>query len=231
MSKRSRFLRAAEKLEAVGGKLNGFDPEPPDCFVKIALRLARVYAPEFRLRDLDRNPEKFFGHFASFAADLVDRAKKIRISEIPRTKQWKWLREELLALRKDGSQRLRELKRIVAELPRERETEFYNAYSQTARNDSVEKAMQRLDDSNTAKICFFLICMAPFIAAKKFRTVSDLVRVFMQLEELDPERKRFFANKKKARDGLEQQFRDICSEDGLKLHPRGQPRKILLRAN
>jgi hypothetical protein len=230
VSKRSKFLRAAEKLESIGGKLNGFYRQPPGWFDKVGLRFARVYTPELRRRDLDANPERFFGHFASFVADLVDRAKKVKVSEIPRTKQWKWLRGQLMALRKSGPQKLRELKRIVAELPRERESEFYNAYSETERNESVEKAMQRLDDNNTARICFFLICMGPFIAAKKFHTVSDLVRAFMQFEELDPARKRFLKENESARRSLVGQFRDICSEDGLKLHPRGAPRKILLRS-
>lgn len=227
MSKRSKFLRAAEKLESIGGKLNGFHREPPDWFWNVVLRFARIYAPELQIHDLDEKPEKFFGHFASFVADLVDRAKEVKISEIPRTKQLKWLRDELMALRKDGPRRLRELKRIVAELPLERESEFYNAYSETERNDSVEEAMQRLNDSNTVKICFFLMCMGPFIAAKKFRTVGDLVRAFMQLEELDPARKQFLKENDSTRRSLVGQFRDICSEDGLRLSGRGRPKKIL----
>ena len=69
--------------------------------------------------------------------------------------------------------------------------------------------------------------MRPHIEARKFRSVSELVSLFIRIEELDSERKRFLKENDAARRSLEGQFRDICSEDGLKLRTKGRPRKIL----
>jgi len=107
------------------------------------------------------------------------------------------------------------------------ESEFYEAYAQSVRKNSTKQSLQRLEDSNTAKICFFLLCMRPHIEARKFRSVSELVSLFIRIEELDSERKRFLKENDAARRSLEGQFRDICSEDGLKLRTKGRPRKIL----
>jgi len=199
----------------------------PEWFERVTLRFARVFLPELRPRDVIENPEKFFGHVAGFVAELVEWAKRVKLSEVPRGKRWKLMRAEVLALRTVGPEKLRRLKRAVAELPRKFESEFYDAYAESVRNDSVKRALERLQDSNTAKICFFLLCMRPHIERRKFRTVSDLLSVFMRIEQLDPHRKKFLCENEAARRSLEGQFRDICSEDGLKLHGRGQPRKIL----
>lgn len=227
MSKRSKFLRAAKKLEHKSLYTPIFADPAPAWFDKIILRFARVFVPELRLRDVVENPEKFFGHVAAFAADVVERARRVRVSEIPHGKHWQLIRREIIAVRKNGPAKLRELKRVVAELPRDSESEFYGAYAESTQEGSVGRALQRLEQSNAAKICFFIICMRPHIEAKRFRTVTELLRAFMRLESLDPERKRFFQTNEAARRSLKGQFRDICSEDGLKLHRRGQPRKIL----
>ncbi len=227
MNKRAKFLRAAEQLEHKSVYSPVFSEPFPDWCLKVVLRFARVFIPELRIRDVVENPEKFVGHMAGFVADLIDRAKKVRLSELPRGKQWKLLRTEIMSIRRNGPQRLRHLKKAVAELPRRNESEFYRAYADMTRNDGVDRAVQRLNDSNTAKICFFVLCMRPHIEARRFRSVSDLGRAFMRLEQLDPERKKFLSTNEDARLSLERQFRDICSEDGLKLRPRGRPPKNL----
>ena len=227
MNKRSKFLRAAEKLEYKGLYSRSFAEPFPDWFEGVALRFARVFVPELRFRDVVENPERFFGYVAGYAADLLDRAKNVKLSEIPRGKNWKLVRKEILAIRKNGPANLRRLKRAVAELPRRMESEFYDAYAQSVRKNSTKQSLQRLEDSNTAKICFFLLCMRPHIEARKFRSVSELVSLFIRMEELDSERKRFLKESDAARRSLEGQFRDICSEDGLKLRTKGRPRKIL----
>ena len=91
---------------------------------------------------------------------------------------------------------------------------------------SVGRALQRLEQSNTAKICFFIIYMRPHIEAKSFGNVTELLRALMRLESLEPERKQFFKANEAARQSIERQFRELCSEDVLKLHRRGRPRKF-----
>jgi hypothetical protein len=178
VSKRSKFLRAAEKLEHKSFYSRVFAEPSPEWFDKIMLRFARVFVPELRCRDVVENPERFFGHVAGYAADLVDRAKNVKLAELPRGKQWKLVRNEILTIRKNGPGNLRRLKRAVAELPRQVESEFYDAYAQSVRKNSTKQSLQRLEDSNTARICFFLLCMRPHIEARKFRSVSELLSLF-----------------------------------------------------
>ena len=152
MKKRSKFLRAAEKLEYKSSIYGPIFAEPvPNWFEQVTLRFARVFLPELRPRDVVNNPEKFFGHVAGFVAELVEWAKRVKVSEIPRGKRWKLLRAEVLALRTAGPEKLRRLKHAVAELPRKFESEFYDAYAESVRNDSVKQALERLKDSNTSK--------------------------------------------------------------------------------
>ena len=100
MNKRSKFLRAVEKLEYKGLYSRSFAEPFPDWFEGVALRFARVFVPELRFRDVVENPERFFGYVAGYAADLLDRAKNVKLSEIPRGKNWKLVRNEILAIRK-----------------------------------------------------------------------------------------------------------------------------------
>lgn len=227
MSKKSNFLRAAERLEHESVYSAVFADPFRDWCIQVVLRFARVFLPELKHRDVIDSPETFFGYVTAFVADLVERARRVKLSEIPRGKLGKLIRQEILSIRKVGPGRLRELKRAVAELPADAENKFYKAYVESIGNDSVTRALGRLNDSNTAKICFFLLCMRLHIEAKKFRSVSDLLRFFIKLEELDPERKAFFYENPRALRSLEGQFRDICSEDGLRLRGKGRPRKIL----
>jgi hypothetical protein len=227
MSKRSKFLRAAERLEHDSVYSAVFTDPFPDWCGQVVLRFARVFLPELKVRDVTERPETFFGHVAAFVADLVERAKTVKLSEIPRGRLGKVIRQEILSIRKVGPERLRELKRVVAELPADAENKFYKAYVESVENDCVTRSLSRLDESNTAKICFFLLCMRVHIEAGKFRSVSELLRLYVKFEELDPQRKAFFEEKPRALRNLEGQFRDICSEDGLKLRGKGRPRKIL----
>jgi hypothetical protein len=66
--------------------------------------------------------------------------------------------------------------------------------------------------------------MRPYIEAKRFRNVTELLRAFMRMESLDLERKHFFESNEAARQSIERQFRDICCEDGLELRGKGRPR-------
>ena len=116
---------------------------------------------------------------------------------------------------------------MAAELPQIPETEFFTAYVESVEKGTVDQALNRLIDSNTAKICFFLLLMIPHIRARRFHSVSELLRVFMQIEELDEDRKKFLKQNESVRRSLEQQFRDICSEDALRLRSKGRPQKIL----
>ena len=82
MSKRSKFLRAAGKLEYNSIYSPIFAEPVPDWFEQVTLRFARVFLPELRPRDVVDNPEKFFGHVAGFVAELVEWAKKVKLTEI-----------------------------------------------------------------------------------------------------------------------------------------------------
>jgi len=222
-----KFLKAAEQLEYESVYSANLPDIEADWTENVVMRFARVFMPELTVRDAREKPEKFFGYVAAFVSQLIELAKKVKLSEIPRTKFGKILRREILAIRTVGPGKLRRLKQVAAELPQIPETEFFTAYVESVEKGTVDRALNRLIDSNTAKICFFLLLMIPHIRARRFHSVSELLRVFMQIEELDEDRKKFLKQNEGVRRTLEQQFRDICSEDGLRLRGKGRPKKIL----
>jgi hypothetical protein len=109
-------------------------------------------------------------------------------------------------------------------LPTDGSGEVFAAYADGVKKDTFGFAMDRLSDSQTAQICVFLLFARPWIEKRRVANVTELFKSFMQIKEAFPGQKEFFAGNAKARARWEQHFRRICSEDGVKLAPRGQPK-------
>jgi hypothetical protein len=225
MSKQGTFLRAAEQLQYDSIYSPIFAEPLPDWFGKVAIRFSRVLLPDLKPSDGAENHTRFFGHLAGFIGNLDRELKAIKSSEISRGKNGTRIRREIGELRKVGGEKLRNVKSAAGELPAKSESEFYEAYAKSVRKDSFGYAVQRLRDSNTVRICFFLMCMRPHIEAGKFSNITGLVNAFIRHEEQDPRRKKLLSANEAVRKSLEQQFRDICSEDSLKLQGKGRPKK------
>ena len=226
MDEMQRFLDAANKLGASEGMFAKLDAEPwPEYFTNVALRMARVVAPDLKKEDLKERPEHFHGICAALFVPLIHEAREVNLTEFPDDPLLNTIKHSLEYLQTEEFAQYRELLAAASNLPAEQTAAFFGAFGDGLKRDISVKGVERFGDNNTAFICLFLLIMRPLIEGKKVKTVTELFKLFMQLREAVPSEKEFFAKNPSVRKSLEAQFRKICSEDKVKLRGKGRPRK------
>jgi hypothetical protein len=226
MDKRKEFTRIADELASGQGLFAAHLAEPwPQWFKNVVARFTRVFAPDFTLKDFVERPEHVYGHVAAFELILAKAAQEINLDEIPDRKEFRPIKRALERFRTDEFAQISKTVAAAHELPAKQMTTFFTAYGDGLRTDTAGYGINRLEDSKTVQICFFLMCMRPWIEAKKVSTVTELFKWYMKFQELDETAKDFFKKNPASLVSLRAQFRKICSEDKVKLRGRGRPRK------
>ena len=217
----------------------------PDWLTRILRRMARTYAPQLDADDLKNRPWIFEGYAMAGQFLLAKVLKGVNLSAFPESEYLEaikktyhgtgvlevWTPSEILVTAQSNTnQTLHTLPQIydtiaeAARQPVKEATQFFEAFGDGLKRQMALNSVKRLRDSNTVKICMFLMGLRPAIEAGKFRTVSELIDVYYYL--LDGNEKRCEEeNKSAVRKSFELQFQKICTEDGLKLAGRGRPRK------
>lgn len=225
-SKREEFFRLADAI-VEDDETDPWTAEPwPEWFRKVVLRLTRVFIPSLKGADFKRNRERFEGYGLAFIARIVEEAGKVDATKLPNDRKFAGLKQEIKAIRTLGARRLQKALQAATALPVDSAREVFGAYADGLKNDTFRFAMNRLSDSQTAQICLVLIFARPWIESKKVPSVTALFETFIKIKEAFPGRKEFFRGHPEARRSLEAQFRNICSQDGVKIRSRGRPRKI-----
>ncbi len=100
--------------------------------------------------------------------------------------------------------------------------EFFDGYSKGLKLGIALQATERMKDSNTAKMCFFLIMARPWIDAKRVKSVAEMFGVYRTIHAAFG---RPAAPNPYALASLRIQFSTLCSECGVKIRGRGHPKK------
>jgi hypothetical protein len=225
-SKREQFFRLADAV-VDDGESDAWTAEPwPSWFQKVVLRLTRVFLPTLKAAEFKKNRERFEGYGLAFVKRLVEETGKVDTKTLPTGPVFDWVKAELQTISSLVPEKLENALHAASALPSELGGEFFAAYSDGLKKDTFKLALQRLGDSQTAQICLFLVFARPWIEADKIVSVTVLFETFMKIKEQFPGQREFFERHDEAHRSLEAQFRNICSEDGLKVRGRGRPRKI-----
>jgi hypothetical protein len=225
-NKREEFFRLADAV-VDDGESDPWTAEPwPEWFRKVVLRLTRVFIPSLKVTDFKRNRERFEGYGLAFVARLVERAATVDTTKLPDDPKFAGLKEEIKTIATVVAGRVQKALQAATALPVDVGGKVFAAYADGLEKDTFGFAMNRLKDNQTAQICLLLIFARPWIESKKVGSVTALFETFMKIKEAFPGQKQFFDSHPPARRSLEAQFRNICSEDGIKLRSRGRPRKI-----
>jgi hypothetical protein len=225
MDKREKFLHAVGQLERIDG--GDWTAEPwPVWFLKVVLRLSRVFAPGLKKSDLTRNRKRFEGLAVAFIGELISEAEKVDLAKFPDGRLVDVLREQLQSIKTVEADCYRAALHAASDLPSDEQQEFFAGYGDGLGQENAAYAMARLGDSQTAQICTFLIFARPAIEKGEFANVTALLNRFMRIKEVFPGQKAFFEANPGARRSWAQHFRKICTLDGLKLAGRGQPKRI-----
>src|SRR5689334_15585551 len=83
---RKEFLKAAEELEYESIYSKALEDDGESWVDRVCLRFLRVFLPQLTVKQARDRPERFFGHVAAYVAQLIEKARKAKVSEIPRTK-------------------------------------------------------------------------------------------------------------------------------------------------
>lgn len=226
MDEREKFLEAADKFGALDGVFAAHSAEPwPEWFTNVAFRMARIIAPGLKKEDVKERPEYFEGQAAALLSPLIKAAQGINLDELPDHPVLNIVKQGLLSVRTQGLADYQEVLSAASQLPAEESASFFGAYGDGLKKDASGYGLERFGDSNTAVICLFLLFMRPLIDGRKVRTVTELFDLFMQVHEIVPSEKEYFAKNPLVRKSLEAQFRKICSQDKVKLAGKGRPRK------
>ena len=224
MDKRDEFLRVADEV-AKDREPDPWTAEPwPVWLKKVGVRLMRVFLPSLKEADFKHNRERFEGYGLALAARVVEEAGKVDMKEIPDDPKFAGFKEEIKSIATVVAAKVEKALQAAAALPVDRAGEVFAAYADGVKKDTYKYAMNRLRDNQTAQICVFLVFARPWIEKRRVANVTELFKGFMQIKEAFPGQKKFFAGNAKARANWEQHFRRICSEDGVKLAPRGHPK-------
>jgi hypothetical protein len=208
-------------------ELDAWTAEPwPAWFQKVALRLARVFIPSLKVADFKRNRERFEGYGLAFVARLVEEAGKVDTTKLPNDRKFSGLKEEIKTIATVDAVRVQKALQAAIALPVDSAGEVFRAYADGIEKDTFRFAMDRFRDSQTAQICVFLIFARSLIESRKVGSVSALFEIFIKIKEAFPGQKQFFDAHPQTRQSLEAQFRNICSQDDVKIRGRGRPRKI-----
>jgi hypothetical protein len=186
----------------------------------------RVFTPSLKAADFKGNRERFEGYGLALAARAVEEAGKLDITNIPNDPKFAGLKKQIQTIATVGAAKVQKALQAVTTLPLDGAGEVFAAYAEGVKKDTFRYAMNRFRDNQTVQICVFLILARPWIESRKVGSVSALFEVFMKIKEAFPGQKQFFDAHPRARQSLEAQFRNICSEDDLKIRGRGRPRKI-----
>jgi hypothetical protein len=225
-SKREEFFRLADAV-VDDGESDPWTAEPwPGWFQKVVLRLTRVFIPSLKVTDFKRNRERFEGYGLAFVARLVEQAAKVDTTKLPNDPKFAGLREEIKTIATVVAGKVQKALQAATALPVDGAGEVFAAYGDGVKKDTFRFAMDRLSDSQTAQICLLLIFARPWIESRKVGSVTALFETFMKIKEAFPGQRQFFRAHPQARQSLEAQFRNICSQDEVKIRSRGRPRKI-----
>jgi hypothetical protein len=226
MDSREKFLRLADELS----KDDSADPwtkEPwPTWLTKIVLRLARVFAPSLTADDFRANRERFEGFGLAFVTQCLEEARKVDKAALPNNPLFDGVKAALEEMEAVDAPKLEAALRAATDLPTEAAGEVFAAYGEGLKKGVAKFGIDRLRDNNTAQVCLFLIFARPWIEGKTVMSVTELFQSFMKIREAFPGQREFFARHPNARTSLERQFRNICSEEGVKVRQRGRPRKF-----
>jgi hypothetical protein len=224
MDKREEFLRVADEI-AKDREPDPWTAEPwPDWFRKVVLRLVRVFIPDLKRADFEFNRERFEGQGLAFVSGLIEEAQKVDTTKFPDAPHFQALKIKLESMGTSEADRVQAALHAASVLPSQEAAEFFEAYAEGLKKKTANFALERFGDSQTAQICLFLMWARPWIEKRRVANVTELFKNFMQIKEVFPGQKEFFVGNAKARASWEQHFRRICSEDGVKLAPRGHPK-------
>jgi hypothetical protein len=225
-SKREEFFRLADAV-VDDGESDPWTAEPwPAWFQKVVLRLTRVFIPSLKVADFKRNRERSEGYGLAFVARLAEEAGRVDTTKLPDNPKFAGLKEEVETIATVVAGRVQKALQAAIALPIDGASEVFAAYADGLKKDTFRFAMNRLSDNQTAQICLFLVFARPWIESKKIGSVTALFETFMKIKEAFPGQEEFFRAHPQARRSLEAQFRNICSQDGVKIRSRGRPRKI-----
>jgi len=225
-SKREEFFRLADAV-VEDGESDPWTAEPwPSWFQKVVLRLTRVFLPSLKVADFKLNRERFEGYGLALLARLAQEASKVDTTKLPNEASFEALKAEVNAIATGVSEGVQKALQAATMLPMEGAAEVLAAYADGIKKDTFTFAKDRLGDSQTAQVCLFLIFARPWIETRRIASVTALFDTFVRIKEAFPGQKEFLCQHPQVRRTLEAQFRNICSEDGIKIRGRGRPRKI-----
>lgn len=195
----------------------------PAWFFKVAERLQRSYAPELKPELLKINAPSALGSTCAteftFAGSFLD----FETEDLP-YERFSLTNPDALLIRLRLVDELNTLKQqIVAALdsPFEDAAEFFIAFGEGLKRKAAFESMARAGDSRTVQICLFLIFEGRAIEAGHYSSVSQLAIEFIKRMK----RAGGIADNASVEAAVTEQFRKICSEDGIRLRGRGRPRK------
>jgi hypothetical protein len=225
MDKRKRFRKIADEV-AKDAADDPWTKEPwPQWFQNVVIRLGRVFIPSLKRSDCKENRERFEGYGLAFVSQLIDKAEAVETKKFPKDPVFAALKMELKNLATTETKKVQSALQAAADLPRKLSGEVFAGYTEGIQKKTVDVALNRIVDSQSAQICLYLMFARPWIEAKKVPTVTTLFQQFMKIREAFPGQKEFFRTNAQARKSLEHHFRKICTLDRVRLKGPGQPRK------
>lgn len=220
-SPEQKYQKAASRLFQIPELEDAFSNEPyPEWFIKIVERFGRIFAPDLKLEEFKSDPHRIDGFIAAFGDSLVKQFEAVDLQVLPDNPLWNELRDLLAKFAKHDGKAVQATVRSAQNLPTEMQTAFFAAYGEGLNQDVAGEAQLRLKDSNTAKMCFFLIWMKGPIEAKAFGTVAEMFQTYCKIHAAFGKP----AAPPSAIASLKQQFSTLCSENGIKLAKPGQPK-------
>jgi hypothetical protein len=242
-------LSAEDKLrcatESFGAEADEALAEPwPDWLLRLATRFVRVFSPEFTLEDFRNRRDHFDGILNGVLFAQFKAAEDLDLSQWPQNPLLDVAKECLVFARTTELKRMKRSLVLAAELQTAKARDFFSGFGRAVSlegGQSVADAIKdRLEQGQSALICLFLLMNREVIEKRMVPTITELWKCFVIFKRLfNPrwcEGQEVLGQKlKKAKaDGgdaarvfasTEQQFRNICSEDGIKLGGKGRPRK------
>ncbi len=218
------FFVTANNIGNSPGLLDYVLAEPiPEWLNNVALRFTRTCCPSLKLEDVKTNPARFHGLCAGIFFSLGKMAEETEIPDLPDNPLAGEIRKQFDLMKQSEMPAIREAVSEAHTLPHDVACEFFASFAKGASGEAVCYSLERMGDNHTVQICLFLMSVRPWIDAKKVRNIAELLTCYRKILRACGDK--FFDENPRAWANFSAQFRNICSEDGLRIANRGRPRK------
>jgi len=193
----------------------------PDWCQNVVARFGRVFAPQFTVEDFRNHKPRFLGYMVAFMEGVVLQAESAPSGRKVKNEFARNLNALVREVAKSGPDLVQAVISAAGGMEAGKRSEFFRAYADGFERGVALQATQRMKDSNTAKMCFFLLMVRPFIDAKSVKSVAEMFKTYCIVHAAFG---RPAAPTEMAMASLKTQFSSLCVECGLKIRGKGRPK-------